>query len=68
MKFLIAIFFLGLLIVPQEFTTLNLLKKIDIDSDFMRVDNFGNIYVVKERKYSSTQRMVIFFLKTATNF
>ena len=50
MKFLIAIFFLRLLIVPQEFTSLNLLKKIDIDSDFMRVDNFGNIYVVKGDK------------------
>jgi hypothetical protein len=46
MKLLLTIFFIGIAL-PQDFTTLTLLKEIQVESDFMRVDNFGKIYLVK---------------------
>ncbi|MBD79403.1 MAG: hypothetical protein CL840_10810 [Crocinitomicaceae bacterium] len=46
MKLLLSIFFIGLVFQPQDFSSLNLLKEIEFKASFMRVDNFGKIYLV----------------------
>jgi len=47
MKFIITLLLIAIISAPQDFTTLTLKKEIEVESDFLRVDNFGKIYLVK---------------------
>ena len=42
-----GLFLLAAALIPQDFSKLNLIKEIEKPIDFIRVDNFGKIFLVK---------------------
>ncbi|MGB0404465.1 MAG: hypothetical protein ACPGEG_10235 [Salibacteraceae bacterium] len=47
MKIITTLILLAALVVPQDFSSLKLLKEIEGEFDYLRSDNFGKLYLVK---------------------